>query len=66
MSERVEQSEALPFRFDMEGAAAYIGMSVSWLEHSDVPRVRLGRKVHFLREDLEAYMRARRSHGVAA
>jgi predicted DNA-binding transcriptional regulator AlpA len=55
-----------PFQFDLAEAAAYIGMSRSWLEHSDVPRVRLGTRVKFLREDLEAYLRARRTHGAAA
>lgn len=61
-----EAETPLPFQFDLAGASRYIGMSQSWLEHSDVPRVRLGRSVKFLREDLEAYMRSRRSHGVAA
>lgn len=44
-------------------AAKYVGMSKSWVEHSDVPRVRLGRRVVFLRADLDAYLAARRTHG---
>ena len=51
---------------DGQDAAAFIGMSVRWLETSDIPRVRLGRRVHWLREDLEAYLRAHRTHGVSA
>lgn len=46
--------------------AAYMHVSVSWLEHSDVPRVRLGRRVVFLRADVDAYLTRRRSHGEAA
>ena len=47
----------------VKDAAAYLGMSQSWLEHSDVPRVRLGRRVKFLKSDLDAYLAARRTHG---
>jgi predicted DNA-binding transcriptional regulator AlpA len=47
-------------------AAAYLDMSESWVWHSDVPRVRLGRRVKFLRADLDAYLRQRRTHGTAA
>ena len=32
----------VPFQFDAHDAAEYIGMSVSWLWNSDIPRVRLG------------------------
>jgi excisionase family DNA binding protein len=56
----------VPFQFKLEDAARYIGMSPRWLEASDMPRVRVGRAVRFLREDLETYMRARRTHGAAA
>jgi predicted DNA-binding transcriptional regulator AlpA len=52
--------------FTAEEAARYIGMSTSWLWHSDVPRVRLGRAVRFRRVDLDAYVAARVSHGTAA
>jgi hypothetical protein len=34
------------------------------LERSDVPQVRLGRRVLFLRADLDAYLRQRRTHGL--
>ena len=47
-------------------AAAYLGMSVRWVWHSDIPRVRLGRRVKFLKADLDAYLEARKTHGVAA
>ena len=66
MIERAGQGGALPFQFTLEDAARYIGMSPRWLEASDVPRVRLGRSVRFLREDLETYVRARRTHGASA
>ena len=56
----------VPFQFDAHDAAEYIGMSVSWLWNSDIPRVRLGGRTKWLREDLEAYLRARRTHGGAA
>lgn len=52
--------------FTTDEAAAYIRMSPRWLEKSDVPRVRLGRCVRFLRADLDAYLAARRTHGSAA
>jgi hypothetical protein len=55
-----------PFRFDIVAAAAFIGMSESWLWASDIPRVKLGRRTHWLREDLEKYMRDHRTHGEAA
>ena len=41
-------------------AAHYIGMSASWLRQSDVPRVRLGAAVRYLRADLDAYLAQRR------
>lgn len=46
--------------------AAYMHVSVSWLEHSDVPRARLGRRVVFLRSVVDQYITARLSHGTAA
>lgn len=55
-----------PFQFSAEDAARYLGMSTSWLWASDIPRVRLGRSVKWLREDLEAYCRNHRTHGSAA
>lgn len=59
-------SEAEQGTLSAKDAAAYIDMSVSWLWHSDVPRIRLGRRVKFLRADLDAYLAARRTHGAAA
>lgn len=58
-----QSSGAEQAAFSIKDAARYMGMSLSWLEHSDVPRVRLGRRVLFLREDLDRYLRARRTHG---
>lgn len=40
-------------------AAAYIAMSLSWLEHSDIPKVRLGRSIVYRRVDLDAYLQQR-------
>lgn len=54
------------FQFNADDAAAYIGMSRAWLWASDIPRVKLGRSVKWLREDLESYLRSRRTHGSAA
>jgi predicted DNA-binding transcriptional regulator AlpA len=51
------------FALSADEAAAYIGMSRSWLWSSDIPRVRLGRSVKWLREDLEQYLRNHRTHG---
>ena len=42
-----------------DAAAAYIGMKRSWLEHSDVPRVKLGRRVVFRIVDLDDYLKQR-------
>ena len=49
-----------PAALTAKEAARYIGMSLSWLEHSDVPRVRLGRAVRYLRSDLDLYLAQRR------
>jgi predicted DNA-binding transcriptional regulator AlpA len=54
------------FALDVTEASQYIGMSRAWLYASDIPRVKLGRSVKFLREDLEKYLRDRRTHGHAA
>ena len=43
-----------------DDAAAYIGMSRSWLEHSNIPRVRQGSRVVFLVADLDTHLRQRR------
>ena len=50
----------VPAALTVKEAAQYIGMSVSWLHHSDVPRVRLGAAVRYLRADLDAYLAQRR------
>lgn len=54
-----------PAALTPKGAADYIGMSLSWLEHSDVPRVKLGRAVRYLRSDLDAYLAQRRDRDAA-
>lgn len=41
-------------------AAAYIGMSRSWLEHSNIPRVKQGTRVLFRIVDLDAHLAQRR------
>lgn len=53
-----------PAALTVEQAARYVGMSVSWLNHSDVPRVRLGRAVRYLKTDLDAYLTQRRDMDV--
>jgi predicted DNA-binding transcriptional regulator AlpA len=40
-------------------AARYLGVKRSWLEHSDVPRVKLGRRVVFRIVDLDTYLERR-------
>lgn len=52
--------------FTVQEAANYIGMSQSYVEHSDIPRVRLGRAVRYLRSDLDAYLSQRRDLDVAS
>lgn len=59
-------SEAKEGAMPVKEAAAYLDMSESWLWRSDIPRVRLGSRVKFLRADLDAYLTARRTHGAAA
>ena len=46
-------------------AARYIKMSRSFVEHSDIPRVRLGRSVRYLVSDLDAYLAQRRDRDAA-
>lgn len=45
-------------------AADFLRVSVSWLWRSDVPRVRLGRRVVFLRAALLLYAERRLSHRI--
>lgn len=55
-----------PAALRLPEAAHHIGMSESWLKHSDVPWVRMGRRARvYLVADLEAYLHARRSHEAA-
>ena len=49
-----------PAALTVKEAAQYIGMSASWLRQSDVPRVRLGTAVRYLRADLDVYLAQRR------
>lgn len=51
-----------PIALDVKAAARAIGMSESWLTHSDIPRVKLGSRTVFLVSDLTRYLEARRSH----
>ena len=50
----------IPAALTAKEAAQYLGMSLSWLQHSDVPRVRLGAAVRYLRADLDVYLAQRR------
>lgn len=61
-----DESTVQPIALGVKEAAKAIGVSESWLHHSDVPRVRAGRRVLFLVSDLTAFLEARRSHGAAA
>jgi len=48
--------------YELREAAAFIRMSADWLEKSDVPRARMGRRIVFLRSELLAYVNARLTH----
>lgn len=62
-----ERSGVRPAALSFDAAAAYLGgVSRSWLEHSDVPRVRLGRRVVFRIVDLDAYLANRNDLDVAS
>lgn len=50
--------------FDVDEAARFIRMSPDWLERSDVPRARLGRRIVFLKSELLAYVACRLTHSV--
>lgn len=63
MSTALEPSLA-PAALKLPQAAAYIGMSERWIETSDIPRVRLGRAVRYLRSDLDSYLMQRRDMDV--
>ena len=51
-----------PIALTVKAAAQATGLSESYLHHSDIPRVRAGRRVLFLVTDLLAYLEARRTH----
>lgn len=48
----------------VDEAARYLRVSVSWLWKSDVPRVRFGRRVLWLRSQLLAYAECHLSHRI--
>ena len=48
----------------LEEAARVLRMSTSWLEKSDVPRIRMGRAVRYLKSQLLAYANSRLTHSV--
>lgn len=48
----------------LEQAADFLKMSTSWIERSDVPRVKMGRAVRYLKSELLAYAKAHLTHSV--
>ncbi len=48
--------------YDVKEAAAFLRMSEDWLERSDVPRARMGRRILFLKSELLAYVAAHLTH----
>ena len=48
----------------LEEAARVLKMSTSWVEKSDVPRIRMGRAVRYLKSQLLAYASHRLTHSV--
>jgi len=49
---------------ELKEAAAVLKMSTTWLEKSDVPRLKFGRAVRYLRSELLAYATAHLTHSV--
>lgn len=49
---------------EIREAARVLKMSPAWLEKSDVPRLRLGRAVRYLKSELLAYATAHLTHSV--
>lgn len=45
-------------------AAAVLKMSPRWLEQSDIPRLKFGRAVRYLKSELLAYANAHLTHSV--
>jgi hypothetical protein len=50
--------------FGLEEAAKFIRMSPEWLERSDIPRARLGRRIVFLKSQLLAYVTKHLTHRI--
>jgi predicted DNA-binding transcriptional regulator AlpA len=50
----------------IDEAAAYLGVSRSYNEHADIPRVRLGRRVVYRIVDLDNYLAQRCDLDVAS
>jgi hypothetical protein len=50
--------------FGLDEAAKFIRMSPEWLERSDIPRARLGRRIVFLKSQLLAYVTKRHTHRI--
>jgi len=48
----------------LQEAADVLKMSKTWLEKSDVPRLKLGRAVRYLKSELIAYASAHLTHSV--
>lgn len=49
---------------DLDSAAAVLKMSPRWLEQSDIPRLKFGRAVRYLKSELLAYATAHLTHSV--
>ena len=49
----------------LEDAAKYLTVSASWLDRSDCPRSRLGRRVIYYRDELDAFALAHMTHRVS-
>lgn len=48
----------------LEEAARVLRMSPSWVEKSDVPRIRMGRAVRYLKSQLLVYANNRLTHSM--
>lgn len=48
----------------LEDAAKHLTVSPAWLDRSDCPRARLGRRVIFYRDELDAFALAHMTHRV--
>ena len=50
--------------FGLDEAAKFIRVSREWLERSDIPRARLGRRIVFLKSQLLAYVTTHLTHRI--